>query len=104
MCDRLAQYLGGGPVIHDPGFCRYYALVPPGSAERWLVPVAECLGEGTYLGVPRADRTALDEHTRASYWAVPMAPPGRLCKAADLLALIAAGGCPADENEYEDEA
>ncbi|MFD5741299.1 hypothetical protein ACFXJM_08275 [Streptomyces massasporeus] len=70
---RLAHRLDGGPVIHDPGFCRYYALVPPGTAKTWCTPVAECLGEGTYLGVPRVDRIGLDAHTRVSYWAVPMA-------------------------------
>jgi hypothetical protein len=95
----LAHRLNGGPVIHDPGFRRYYALVPPGTAKTWCTPVAECLGEGTYLGVPRVDRIELDEHTRASYWAVPMARPGRLCAAADVLALAAAGRYPVEEDE-----
>ncbi|MGR4850427.1 hypothetical protein [Streptomyces sp. LARHCF252] len=95
----LAQYCNGGPVIHDPGFRRYYALVPPGSARTWREPAAECLGEGTYLGVPRADRIEPDERTRASYWAVPMTRPGRLCAVADVLALVAAGGCPGQEDE-----
>lgn len=101
VSDRLAQRLSGGPVIHDPGFRRYYALVPPGSTGKWLMPVAEGLGEGTYLGVPRADRTELDEETRASYWAVPMTRPGRLCTAADVLALVAAGGCLGDDDEAD---
>ncbi|MFF8872674.1 hypothetical protein [Streptomyces massasporeus] len=95
----LAHYLNSGPVIHDPGFRRYYALVPPGTARTWCAPVAECLGGGTYLGVPRADRIGLDEHARASYWAVPMLRPGRLCVAADVLALAMAGGCLGDEDE-----
>ncbi|MEV0639137.1 hypothetical protein AB0I77_30220 [Streptomyces sp. NPDC050619] len=99
VSDRLAQYLCGGPVIHDPGFRRYYALVPPGTAQAWLAPVAECLGEDTYLGVPRADRTEPDEQTLASYWVVPMARPGRLCKAADVLALVMRGDSSADEDE-----
>jgi hypothetical protein len=86
------------PVIHDPGLCRYYALVPSGTARRWCEPIAECLGEGTYLGVPRADRTELEEQTHASYWAVPMLRPGRLCAAADVRALVVAGGYPGEED------
>jgi hypothetical protein len=73
--------------------------VPPDTGEQWLAPVVECLGKGTYLGVPRTDRTELDEETRASYWVVPMAHPGALCTAADVLALVMAGGCLADEDE-----
>jgi hypothetical protein len=97
--DRLAQYLEDGPVIHDPGFRRYYVLVPPGTAETWGTTVAECLGEGTYLGVPRVDRTELDEHTQASYWVLPVTRPGHLCKPADVLALAMAGGCVTDADE-----
>jgi hypothetical protein len=98
--DRLAQYLEDGPVIHDPGFRRYYVLVPPGTAETWRTPVAECLGEGTYLGVPRVDRVELEQHTQASsYWVLPMTRPGHLCQPAEVLALAMAGGCVTDEDE-----
>ncbi|WP_329257628.1 hypothetical protein OG223_35685 [Streptomyces sp. NBC_01478] len=96
---RLAEHLNDGPVIHDPGFSRYYALVPPGTAEFWRVPVAECLTEGTYLGVPRADRIASNGGTRASYWSVPMARPSGLCAAADVLTLVAVAKCQAHEDE-----
>ncbi|MGI5426747.1 hypothetical protein [Streptomyces sp. CA-179760] len=99
VSDRLARCLSGAPVIHDPGFRRFYALVPPGTAQMWCAPVAECLGEGTYLGVPRADRTELDEQTRASYWAVPLLRPGRLGMAVDVLALAMAGRHPVEEDE-----
>lgn len=95
---RLAERLDG-PVIHDPGFSRYYALVPPGTAEFWRVPVAECLAEGTYLGVPRADRIESNGGARTSYWSVPMARPSGLCTAADVLALVMAGDCLAHEGE-----
>ncbi|GCB49490.1 DUF6415 family natural product biosynthesis protein [Streptomyces sp. NL15-2K] len=91
----LAQYLNG-PVIHDLGFARYYALVPPGSAKQWRAKVVECLGEGTYLGVPRTDRT---EQTRASYWVVPPARPGGLCRAGDALAVVIAGNYLADDED-----
>ncbi|MEU2272016.1 hypothetical protein ABZ568_37415 [Streptomyces olindensis] len=90
--DRLAQYLGDGPVMHDPKFHRYYVLVPPGTAETWGTPVAECLGEGVYLGVPRVERTEPDEHPQAPYWVLPMTRPGHLCKPDDVLALAVAGG------------
>ncbi|MFI7015480.1 hypothetical protein [Streptomyces sp. NPDC050164] len=99
VSDRLARCLGDAPVIHDPGFRRYYALVPPGTARTWCEPIAECLGEGTYLGVPRGDRTEFDEQTQASYWALPMLRPGRLCAAADVQALVVAGCCPGEEDD-----
>jgi hypothetical protein len=92
----LAQRVDG-PVVHDPGCRRYYALVPPGTCEMWATRAAECLGEGTYLGVPRTDRTELDDHTRASYWSVPMSRPGALCKAATVLEVVALGSLLADD-------
>ncbi|MER7405740.1 hypothetical protein ABT373_25445 [Streptomyces sp. NPDC000070] len=98
---RLAQYLDDGPVIHDPGFARYYALVPPGTADEWPSPVVECLGEGTYLGVPRVDRIDLDEEAPASYWSVVIPRPGVLCKAADVVALVMAGGCRSVDEDDE---
>ncbi|WP_234310763.1 MULTISPECIES: hypothetical protein [unclassified Streptomyces] len=99
VSDRLGRCLGGGPVIHDPGFRRYYALVPPGTARTWREPAVECLGDGTYLGVPRSDRTEYDEQTQASYWPVPMTRPGRLSSAVDVLALVMAGRCLEGEDE-----
>ncbi|WP_197972534.1 MULTISPECIES: hypothetical protein [Streptomyces] len=96
---RLAQYLHGGPVIHDPGFCRYYALVPPGTADAWPAPVVECLGAGTYLGVPSTDRTEFDDSARSAYWLVPMTRPGRLCQAADVVTLVMLGGCLSEDDE-----
>ncbi|MFI7020479.1 hypothetical protein [Streptomyces sp. NPDC050164] len=99
MSDQLALLLGDGPVIHDPGFRRYYALVPHGTAKTWGTPAAECLGEGTYPGVPRADQTESDVHTQASYWALPMTRPGHLCRPADVLALVMVGGCADEEDE-----
>lgn len=99
VSDRLGRCLSGAPVIHDPGVRRYYALIPPGTTRMWCETVAECLGEGTYLGVPRVDRTEFDEETLASYWAVPIVRPGRLGMAGDVLALVVAGGCVGDEDE-----
>ncbi|WKX09262.1 hypothetical protein [Streptomyces sp. NL15-2K] len=96
----LARHLHG-PVIHDPGFRRYYALVPPGTAPAWAARSTECLSDGTYLGVPRTDRTELDEHTQASYWSVPMARPGDLCRTADVLELVLLGHVLADDEDDE---
>lgn len=107
---RLARHLRGGPVIHDPEGHRYYALVPPGTAQDWTAPGAECLGRDVYLGVPRPDLTEPDQVTRHSYWAVPVSRPGKLCRVRDVLVLATVGGCladadaDADEDEDEDEA
>lgn len=101
VADRLAEHLQGGPVIDDLRGRRYYALVPPGTAENWRAPAAQCLGEGTYLGVPRPDLTALDQRTLCSYWAVPMSRPGKLCRVSDVLTLVMVGGLLADEDDCE---
>ncbi|MFI6855989.1 hypothetical protein [Streptomyces sp. NPDC050416] len=58
----LAEALGGGPVICDPRFSRYYAVLPatmPATlhqmVEAWRALDVDCLGRGSYLGVPRLD-------------------------------------------------
>ncbi|WP_328876261.1 hypothetical protein OHT76_42795 [Streptomyces sp. NBC_00287] len=98
---RLARHMQGGPVIHDPDGRRYYALVPPGTAKEWRAPAAQCLGEGTYLGVPRPDLTELDQGTLFSYWAVPVSRPGKLCQVSDVLTVAMVGGVLADEDGEE---
>ncbi|MBC2902506.1 hypothetical protein [Streptomyces cupreus] len=95
---RLARHLHGGPVIHDPAGRRYYALVPPGTSQEWRAPAVQCLGEGTYLGVPRPELTELDQGTLCSYWAVPVTRPGKLCQVSDVLTVAMAGGLLADED------
>nr|WP_240982764.1 hypothetical protein [Streptomyces sp. S3(2020)] len=94
----LAKYVCG-PVIHDPGGRRYYALVPPGTALEWTAQGTKCLSQGTYLGVPRADHTELNERTWASYWSVPMPRPGHLCNPLDVLSLVTVGHGFADKDE-----
>ncbi|MER8220356.1 hypothetical protein ABTZ58_07110 [Streptomyces sp. NPDC094143] len=93
----LAQALDGGPVICDPHFSRYYALVPASMPRTWHKAVddwrtrdVDCLGRGTYLGVPRPDAVQ-DARGRASYWAVPMDSPATLCAPMVVARLIAAG-------------
>ncbi|MET9868897.1 hypothetical protein ABZZ16_22465 [Streptomyces sp. NPDC006386] len=93
----LAEALGGGPVICDPRFSRYYALVPASMlatlhqmAETWGDLEVDCLGRGSYLGVPRLDAVNR-EHAFASYWSVPMHSAGVLCNPLTVARLIAAG-------------
>lgn len=83
IADCLAERLQG-PVIHDPGFDRYYALVLSSTGPVCVPPGAEYLGSGTFLGVPRTDCTELNKGTLASYWAVPVSRPGALCALADV--------------------
>ncbi|PWI06567.1 hypothetical protein DIZ27_32940 [Streptomyces sp. NWU339] len=78
----LAEALYGGPVFVDQHSRHYYALVPTSTPKRreWQdrrYPGAECLGHGTYLGVPRPEFT--NDGWSFSYWCVPMDGPGALC-------------------------
>jgi hypothetical protein len=94
----LDEVLGGGPVICDPRGPRYYALVPGSmptawhdAAEEWRPLGVECLGRGTYLGVPRVDIVEFDPQTFVSYWAVPMPSAAVLCTPLKVARLISAG-------------
>jgi hypothetical protein len=94
----LDEVLDAGPVICDPRGPRYYALVPGSmpttwrdAAEEWRPLGVECLGRGTYLGVPRVDIVEFDPHTFVSYWAVPMPSAAVLCTPLKVARLIAAG-------------
>ncbi|MFI6348917.1 hypothetical protein [Streptomyces sp. NPDC050560] len=66
-----------GPVIHDPQYHRYYALVPAGAAKDWRLSWTECLGPEYYLGMPHP--AAVRPSGMNAYWAVPMDGPGHLC-------------------------
>lgn len=94
----LDDVLEGGPVICDPRGLRYYALVPGSmpttwcdAAEEWRSLGVECLGRGTYLGVPRVDLVDFDPRTLVSYWSVPMPSAAVLCAPLKVARLIAAG-------------
>lgn len=87
----LAQALCGGPVICDPRGRRYYALVPASTAVKWRQPGAECLGRGTYLGVPRPDAVDRNAHAWASYWSVPMPSAAEVCTPDAVAQLVAVG-------------
>ncbi|MFI8216731.1 hypothetical protein [Streptomyces sp. NPDC085932] len=93
----LAETLGGGPVVCDPRFSRYYALVSAGLPETlrqvanaWTALDVHCLGRDSYLGVPRPD-VARRDHTLASYWSVPMDSATELCALVAVARLIATG-------------
>lgn len=92
----LAEVLEGGPVICDPRSRQFYALVPASMPATWSMAAAEwrpaeveCLGRGSYLGVPRLDVTAPDP--LGSYWSVPMESAATLCGPLSVARLIAAG-------------
>ncbi|CAM5234778.1 hypothetical protein [Streptomyces fumanus] len=101
----LDETLGGGPVICDIHGPRYYALVPANVPRTWRDAVddwrkddVECLGHGTYLGVPRLDTVEFPVRGTASYWSVPLTTPARLCRPLAVARLIAAGAQdPAEE-------
>lgn len=106
----LAEALDGGPVICDPDGRRYYALVPASTPARWREaargwtgPGVECLGRGTYLGVPRPQAEEFAPERWASYWSVPMASLGELC-APELVAHLVLAGRRAIGGEAEGEA
>ncbi|MEV5884423.1 hypothetical protein AB0L74_17100 [Streptomyces sp. NPDC052020] len=97
--DFLDEFLDGGPVICDPRGPRYYALVPASVPTTWRQAAddwrrsadVECLGRGSYLGVPRAHATDFRPQTLESYWSVAMASPGLLCPPLTVARLIAVG-------------
>lgn len=93
----LAETLGGGPVVCDPRFSRYYALVSAGMPETlrqvsdaWTALDVHCLGRDSHLGVPRLDAVRRDQ-ALASYWSVPMDSATELCTLVAVARLIAAG-------------
>ncbi|MDN3023825.1 hypothetical protein [Streptomyces sp. S.PB5] len=94
----LDEVLDGGPVICDMYQHRYYALVPGSMPERWRQAAddwrplgVDCLGRGTYLGVPKLDAVEHNPRAYASYWSVPMPSAAVLCTPLNVARLIAAG-------------
>ncbi|WP_018569273.1 hypothetical protein [Streptomyces sp. PsTaAH-124] len=94
----LAEALDGGPVICDPRWSAYYALVPASVPVTWRPDTygwrsqdVECLGRGTYLGVPALTATTFRDHGPGLYWSVPMESPAELCAPLTVARLIAAG-------------
>src|SRR5918993_5432668 len=75
----LIRALVGGPVIHDPVRCRYYALVPTDISRPWAVTRdLEPLELGSYVGVPSPGLNAADATSGGPYWSVPMESAGML--------------------------
>ncbi|MEU0272289.1 hypothetical protein [Streptomyces sp. NPDC006307] len=93
----LAEVLDGGPVFHDTGGRQFYALTPASTPRSWRLAAAECLGSGTFLGVPATDLTEPDPHYPA-YWVVPMDGPGTLCVPDDVAHLVLIGHKAATED------
>jgi hypothetical protein len=81
-----------GPVIHDhrTAGATYYALINWGAGVIQQMDQEEdapCLGQGTYLGVPRIDR----REPPGTYWVVAPQHDGDLCRPAAVRSLIATG-------------
>ncbi|MGW1039310.1 hypothetical protein [Streptomyces sp. NPDC002547] len=94
--DQLLDEVLDGPVICDPRHQRYYVVVPASmprtwhrAADDWSEVDVDCLGRGTYLGVPKLD--ALELRTLTTYWSVPMKSAAALCSPLAVARLIAAG-------------
>ncbi|MFJ7592147.1 hypothetical protein ACIQZO_33250 [Streptomyces sp. NPDC097617] len=80
-----------GPVIHDPRGRNHYALVEPGTAERWRSREAvECLGDGTHLGVPDIGRDRAASKW-SLYWAAAPGPGAYFCRVAAVRLLVRVG-------------
>lgn len=95
--DFLSHALDSGPVICNPRFLRYYVLVPASMPRTWREAVddwraldVDCLGHGSYLGVPSVD-TVDRVPAHMPYWAVPMDSTAALCRPLAVARLIAAG-------------
>ena len=88
----LMRGLVGGPVIHDPDRCRYYALVPTDDGRLWEVTRdLEPLGRGAYVGVPRPGLTAAEARPGSPYWSVSVEAAGVLCVPSVVAALVEIG-------------
>ncbi|WP_399926659.1 hypothetical protein [Streptomyces kanamyceticus] len=86
---RLAR-LVEGPVVYDGRALggSYYALTKPSRTRAWQhQDSAPRLSSGTYLGVPRLDRTG----PPGTYWLVHPRFEGDLCEPAAVAALIGLG-------------
>ncbi len=85
----MAELLAG-PVIHDyrSTGATYYALIQAHAGMVWAhEEVAPCLGQGTYLGVPRIDRC----EPPGTYWTVRPRYDGNLCRPCSVALLVQAG-------------
>ncbi|MFZ3599419.1 hypothetical protein [Streptomyces sp. BH104] len=105
---HVRRFLEGGldgPVFADQLSHCFYALVPASTARQPLwrgdrIP-AVCLGEDSFLGVPRPGRD--DPGRSRSYWVVPMEAAGVLCAPEAVLALVERGQRDRAEVTADDE-
>jgi hypothetical protein len=85
----LAESLHEAPVFRCQNGEHFYVLVDPGTPDA-RVPDVEWISHGHQLGVPHPSLTAYPGRT-GSYWAVPMALPGKLGSASAVSQLLAYG-------------
>ncbi|WP_246886489.1 hypothetical protein [Streptomyces sp. GESEQ-4] len=86
---RLGELLGGS-IIYDRRVAggTYYALIQGHAGLVWAYDeIATCLGQGTYLGVPRIDR----QQPPGTYWVIPPRYEGDLCPPRAIISLVKAG-------------
>ncbi|WP_369389482.1 hypothetical protein AB5J72_19070 [Streptomyces sp. CG1] len=89
MAPALGESLGGS-IIYDRRALgeTYYALIQAHAGLVWAYSdFATCLGEGTYLGVPRLDQ----QQPPGTYWVIPPRYEGDLCAPRSIIALIGTG-------------
>ncbi|MBT2468508.1 hypothetical protein J7E97_11615 [Streptomyces sp. ISL-66] len=80
-----------GAVIHDSRGRNHYALVAPGTKDRWRIRAGvECLGPGTHLGVPGPSLVRATPH-RPIYWAALPASGSYFCRTAVVQLLVRVG-------------
>ncbi|APY87767.1 hypothetical protein DCW30_34420 [Streptomyces alfalfae] len=98
---RLLTQVLAGPVIYDGRTMggTYYALVRPreqtDEPRAWKHEVAApLLSDGTFLGVPRLDRT----QPPGTHWVVPPAFEGDLCPERWVAAFVAKGRRASEES------
>lgn len=91
VADLAVTWALEGAVIHDSRGRTYYALVSPGTSDRWRVRAGvECLGPGTHLGVPDTTLVQATPH-RPIYWAALPAAGAYFCRTAVIQLLVRVG-------------
>ncbi|MFD8393596.1 hypothetical protein ACFV2N_31405 [Streptomyces sp. NPDC059680] len=89
MASALGESLGGS-IIYDRRAVggTYYALIQAHAGLVWAYgDIATCLGEGTYLGVPRLDQ----QQPPGTYWVIPPRFEGDLCAPRSIIPLVELG-------------
>ncbi|MET8749552.1 hypothetical protein ABZW32_05635 [Streptomyces sp. NPDC004667] len=91
VADLAVAWALEGAVIHDARGRNHYALVEPGTSERWRIRAGvECLGPGTHLGVPDTTLVRATPH-RPIHWAALPPSGAYFCRTAAIRLLVRVG-------------